>query len=280
MLPDGLALLAAPRSGIVLVASLIFAPAIVAAAATLQGFEIVLSRLRAEADTAYRQAIGRVLLSALVFGWVFGLLAASPTDPAVIPCVLVASLDLGAAWLFLLYLMFDPARGALVRHVALVSDVALLSLLLAVGGARTAALAPVYLYVVIGYADRHGPRELAAAIGFSVFSFIAVAAVTPFWRGQLLSVAGVLVAVILLPAYVGARLRQLGDARMQAEVANAAKDRFLLTLDEDLRGPLRTIARAGAGIDRNTADPGQWNALARVRLNARIMLLAARRCAQ
>jgi len=273
VLPDGLALLAAPRSGILLVASLVFAPAIVAAAATLQGFEIVLSRLRAASDTAYRQAIGRVFLGALIFGWVFGSLAGSSIDPAVVPCILVASFGLGAAWLFLLYLIFDPVRGALVRHVALVSDVVLVSLLLAVGGARTAALAPVYLYVAIGYADQHGPRNLIAAIAVIALSFGTVVAATPFWRGQLLSATGVLAAVILLPAYVGARLRRLGEGRLQAELANAAKDRFLLTLDEDLRGPLRAIARAGVGIRRDTADPAQWDALARVRLGARIMLL-------
>ncbi|HLZ79634.1 MAG TPA: ATP-binding protein, partial [Sphingomonas sp.] len=266
-------MLAAPRTGIVLVAALVFAPAIAAAAATLQGFDIVLSRLRAEADAAYRQTIGRVLLGALVFGWVFGLLAASPADPAIIRCVLIASLGLGAAWLFLLYLMFDPARGALIRHAALVSDVALLSLLLATGGARTAALTPVYLYLAIGHADQPGSRKPAAAIGFCVLAFAAVVAVTPFWRGQLLSAGGMLAAMIALPAYVGARLRQLGAAKIDAEVANAAKDRFLLTLNADLRGPMRAIARAGAGIDRETADPEQWTALAQARLNARVMLL-------
>lgn len=273
VLPDGLALLAAPRFGIVLVASLIFAPAIAAAAITLQGFGIVLSRLRAEADTAYRQAIGRVLLGALVFGWVFGLWARSPAGLAAVQCILVASLNLGAAWLFLLYLMFDPARAPMVRHVALVADMALLSLLLAAGGVSTAALAPIYLYVATGYADQHGPREQAVAIGLGVFLFAAVVAVTPYWRGQLLSAAGVLAAVILLPTYVGARLRRLEEGRTRAEIANAAKDRFLLILDEDLRGPLRTIARAGTGVDRGATDSNQGDALARVRLNARIMLL-------
>ncbi|HEV2189802.1 MAG TPA: hybrid sensor histidine kinase/response regulator [Stellaceae bacterium] len=273
VLPGGLAVLAVPRTGIVLVAALVFAPAIAAAAATLQGFDTVLSRLRAEADAVYRQSIGRVLLGALVFCWVFGLLAASPADPAVIRCVLIASLGLGTAWLFFLYLMLDPAHGALIRHVALITDVTLLSLLLAAGGARTAALTPVYLYLAIAYADQPGPRKLIAGIGFCVTAFVAVVIVAPFWRGELLAAGGMLVAMIALPAYVGARLRQLGAAKIETEVANAAKDRFLLTLNADLREPMRAIARAGAGIDSATTDPGLWAALAQARLNARTMLL-------
>lgn len=273
VLPGGLALLAAPHTGMVLVAALIFAPAVVGAAATLQGFDLALARLRAEADTAFNQAIGRVLLGGLVFGWVFGLLAVLPAEAAITPCVLIASLDLGAAWLFLLYLMFDPARATLHRHVAFISDLLLLSLLLGAGGGRTAPLAPIYLYVAIGYAEQHGRRVLTASIALSVAAFVAVVAACPFWRGQPLAAAGMLATMILLPAYVGARWRHLRAARIEADEANLAKDRFLLALSEDMRDPLWTIARAGADIDRETADPAQWSALAQARLSARTMLL-------
>jgi signal transduction histidine kinase/DNA-binding response OmpR family regulator len=273
VLPGGLTLLAAPRTGIVVVAALIFAPAVVVAAAALQGFDSMLSRLRAEAEGAYRQTVGRVLLGGLVFVWVFGFLAAAPADPAIAPCLLIASLNLGAAWLFLLYLMLDPARAALLRHVALISDLTLLSLLLAVGGSRTAALAPAYLYIAIAYADQQGPRAAAGIIALSAAAFAVVVAATPFWRGQLALAFAMLVAMILLPAYIGARLRDLGARRIEAEAANAAKDGFLGSLGEDLRGTLRAIAHAGSDIDRDAVDAQSWSAIAETRLNARTMLL-------
>ena len=273
VLPGGIALLAAPRTGIVLVAALVFAPAIVAAAAALYGFEAVRSGLRAVADDACSQPVARVLLGGLIFAWVLGLLAALPADPVIPACMLVAALELGAAWLFLLYLMFDPARAGLLRHLALVCDLTLLSLLLAVGGGRTAALAPIYLYVAIGYADQPAPRARAAAIALSAVAFAVVVLFTPFWRDQLPLVAGMLGTMILLPISVGARLRQFRAARIAAEAANAAKDRFLTALNEDLREPLRAVARAGAELERDAVDPGVWSAVAEARLYGRTLLL-------
>jgi hypothetical protein len=47
-LPGGLSMLGAPRTGIVLITALLFAPALVGFAVALQGFDAVLARLRAE----------------------------------------------------------------------------------------------------------------------------------------------------------------------------------------------------------------------------------------
>ena len=84
-LPGGLSMLGAARTGIVLITALLFAPALVGFAVALQGFDVVLARLRAEAGGEYRQIIARVLLAALIFAYVFGLLAALPADPAIAP---------------------------------------------------------------------------------------------------------------------------------------------------------------------------------------------------
>ena len=272
-LPGGLSVLGAPRTGIVLVTALLFAPALVGFAVALQGFDAARARLHAEAGGEYRQIIARVLLGALILGYVFGLLAAQPDDPAIAPCLLIGSLNLAAAWLFLLNVILDPRRSGLRRHAALVCDVALLSILLAAGGGLTAALALVYLYIAISAAEHHGPRALLLAVTLEIAAFAAVAAMTPFWQERPLLAGGMIAAMVLLPAYVGAVLHRLGTAKTGAENANAAKNRFLTALSEDLRSPLRTIARAGAAIDRATVDPAQWDMIARMRLSARAILL-------
>jgi len=272
-LPGGLSMLGAPHTGIVLITALLFAPALVGFAVALQGFDAVLLQLRAEAGGDYRQIIARVLLGALILAYVFGLLAALPEDPAIGPSLLIGSLNLAAAWLFLLNVILDPRRSGLRRHAALVFDVTLLSILLAAGGGLTAALAFAYLYIAISNAEHHGRRALAWAVALEIIAFAAVIAATPFWRDRPLLAGGVLVAMVLLPAYVGAVLHRLGVAKTEAETANAAKNRFLAVLSEDLRGPLRMIARAGAALDRAALDPEQWDMLARMRLSARAMLL-------
>jgi signal transduction histidine kinase/DNA-binding response OmpR family regulator len=272
-LPGGLAMLGAPHTGIVLVATLLFVPALVGFTVALKGFDAVLARLRAEAGSEHRQIIARVLLDAAMVAYVFGLLAARPGDPAIAPSLVIGSLNLAAGWLFLLNLAIDARCSSLRRWAALVSDISLLSALLAVGGALTAALALVYLYTAISSAEHHGRRMLAAAIGLEIVAFAAVVAATPFWREHLLFTAGMLLAMVLLPAYVGAVLQRLAADKHAAETANATKNRFLAALSDDLRGPLRMIARAGSAIDRTTLDPEQWDMIARMRVSARAMLL-------
>src|SRR5215472_4569991 len=272
-LPGGLSMLGAPRTGIVLVAALLCAPALVGLAAALQGVDAVVARLRAEAGGEYRHIIARVILAALVEAYAFALLAMLPGDVASGPSLLVASLNLAAAWLFLLNVVLDSRPSSLRRYAALVSDIILLSILLAAGGGPIAALAIVYCYIAVANAEQLGSRGLILSIGLEVVAFAGVVAATPFWWERPLLGGGILVAMVLLPAYVGGVVHRLNTAKAAAEAANAAKNRFLFALCDDLRGPLRALARIGAALDREKLDPGLWDLMARTRLNARAMLL-------
>ncbi|HYM73161.1 MAG TPA: hybrid sensor histidine kinase/response regulator [Stellaceae bacterium] len=272
-LPGGLSMLGAPRTGIVLVTALLFAPALVGFAVALQGFDAVLARMRAEPSGEYRQIIGRVLLGFLVLAYVFAILAFVPGDAAVAPCLLIAALGLAAAWQFLLHLILDPRPSAVRRHVAMAADIGVLSALLFAGGGLTAALCPVYPYIAISSGHHYGLRSLTVATLLGAVAFAAVVIATPFWREQPMLAGGMFAALVLLPAYVASLLHGLAGERARAEAANIAKSRFLTALGEDLRNPLRMIARAGAAIDRAAIEPEQWDMIARIRLSARSMLL-------
>src|SRR5580704_15766168 len=220
VLPGGLSILGTPRTGIVLITGLVFAPSLVWVAIALQGCDTVLARLRAALPGEYLQIIARVALGALVFGFVLGLLAAQPDEPAIPRCLLIGSLLLAVEWLVLLQVVLDPRDSPLLRYVALVSDIVLFSILLAAGGSRTAALAPIYLCVVINSAaNRHEPRALACAVLLGALGFVAMAAVTPFWREERLLAGGMLVPIATLPLYVGALLRRLGVATTRSKAA-------------------------------------------------------------
>jgi two-component system sensor histidine kinase RpfC len=272
-LPGGMSMLGAPRTDIVLLAALLFVPALVGLAVALQGFDAILTRLRELAGGEYRQIVTRVLLAAGMLAYVFGLLVALPDEGAIARCVLVSSLNLASAWLFLLSVILDPRSSAVRRYAALVCDVTLLSIFLAAGDHLTAPFAPLYVYIAVSSGDQHDRRALAWATALGVGGFAAVAAMTPFWQENPLLAGGTLAMAALLPAYVAALLRRLDAAKMEAEAANAAKTRFLAAFGEDLRPPLRTLARAGADVDRAHVDPAQSDTMARIRLMARSMLL-------
>jgi two-component system, sensor histidine kinase RpfC len=272
-IPGGLALLENPRTGIVLATALIFAPAVVAAALSLRGFDAVLGWLRVAVSGEYRQSIGRIVLGTLLFFFVAVVAGAAADVSNRAACLLIVALYLAAGWLLLLNLVLDPRPSAARRAIALVSDVALLSVLLTVGNAVTAPLAPAYLYIAISNADEHRTRPLTGAALLGVIAFGFVAAATPFWRTNLLLALGMLAAIALLPAYFGFVLRRVAAAQNKAEAANAAKSRFLMALGEDLRNPLREISRTGADLDRAALDAEQRDRLAQIRLNARALLL-------
>ena len=272
-LPGGLSMLGAPRTGIILVTALLFAPALVGFAVALKGFDPVLAQMRAEPSGEYRQIIGRVLLGFLIIAYVFGLLAAIPGDAAIAPCLLIAALGLAASWQILLHSILDPRPSAVRRIVAMAADIGVLSALLAAGGGLTAALCPIYAYAAISNGHHHGMRALVASTLLGAVAFGAVVVVTPFWHQQLALAGGMAAVILVLPAYVGSLLYGLASARSRAEAANIGKSRFLTALGEDLRNPLRMIARAGASFDRAAIAPEQWDMIARIRLSARSMLL-------
>jgi two-component system, sensor histidine kinase RpfC len=268
--PGGMAMLGSPRTGIVLVTALLFAPALAGFAVALQGFDAVLARLREGSGGEHQQIVARVLLDAAIFGYILGLLAALPGDAAVLACVLIGSLNLAAAWLFLLNLILAPRRSAVRRCAAVIADVALLAVLLAAGGRLTGPLATVYLYLAVSNSNQCRPRALAGAVGLGVVAFAGVIATTPFWQEEPLMAAGMLAAMVLLPLYAGSLLHRLASARYLAEAANVAKTRLLATFAEELRGPLRAIARTGLDGDQAESDA---QSIARARFSARAMLL-------
>lgn len=269
-LPGGLSMLGA-RTGVVLLAALLFVPALVGFAVALQGFEAILTRLREFTGGEYRQIVTRVLLGAAILGYVFGLIVTRPGDASIGRCLLIGALSLASAWLFLLSLILDPRRSVVRRAAALVADVTLLSILLAAGGGLTAPLAPLYLYAAISNGEHQGGLPVALTTALGVAGFAAVVATTRFWQENPLLAAGTLAAMAALPLYVAAMLRRLDVLKAEAEAANAAKSRFLAALGEDLRAPLRTLARAGAG--EASVEPSHADVLARIRLMARSMLL-------
>jgi signal transduction histidine kinase len=122
---------------------------------------------------------------------------------------------------------------------------------------------------------RPGPRLVRRCIAILVLSLVfasAVAAAVAMWPDQPV-VGGAAVGLVFLAAVAAGTCWRLAQAKRQAETANTAKTRLLAALGDDLRKPLRDIARAGAAIDRDAFDPGEWDKIVRMRLDARAMLL-------
>lgn len=210
----------------------------------------VFARLRGRPDTEHEMSFNRLAFALVITLYLFW--QEAPTAAL----VLVGLYWLVAIGLFLHILRF-PATNIPRRATALTLDIAFLCMELHAGGEITSALAPIYLWVILGNGFRFGVPWLRAGMAISVTGFVTVVATTPFWQQQPHLSGGFLLGLIAIPAYAATLIRKLEAARQQAEQANQAKTMFLASVSHELRTPLNAIIGMGALLERSRLDADQ-----------------------
>ena len=141
----------------------------------------------------------------------------------------------------LAHILYSPGISQPRRFFALLLDCGFLSWQLHLGGERVALFFPIYLWVIFGNAFRFGIPSLAIAVPVATLSFGLVVATTPFWFRQPHLSTGLLIGLVILPAYSGTLIRKLSQATRIAEEASKAKSLFLASVSHELRTPLTAI---------------------------------------
>ncbi|HTW53354.1 MAG TPA: HAMP domain-containing sensor histidine kinase [Stellaceae bacterium] len=229
---------------IALTALLILAPALVGLMTSVFGLEMVRENFRARGDKEHEQAILRVFVAAAAVAYGFAIAGYGEGAES---CRIAAGLGLAGAWIFLLAAILDPISSPLRLYAGMIYDAALLAVFLHVGAVLTAPWFPLFLLGTFYAGFRFGPRALGAASIANLAGFAVVIATTAFWQQQVLLAAGLLIAMVVLPAYVGSMVREVAAARDAATAAQAARTRFLMVISQALRAPLDAIVGT-AGI--------------------------------
>lgn len=188
-----------------------FAASLVASAFLCFGFEGTLRRLEGSLGDEPPFAILRLLAASAVFAYALSLALQQPTKAAAV--LVIACAALVHAWLFLLFLIVAPRPRPLRPPAAILIDSVLTSLMLYAGGSATAFWYPLYLLLALGGGLRFGLKTLIVATLANTLGFAAVATTSSFWRAEPNLAAGLLVALVLLPASTAALLRPFAKPR-------------------------------------------------------------------
>ena len=178
--------LAPPLVTSALVTLLVLAPAGVGMATALSGLRRVAATLSAVCDGEAEQAVLRVFITTLVFGYSLGLAAvkansgqAGPYVPG--PYLPIAAFALVAAWTLLLQVILFPVASPVRRWGATALDLVMLSAFLHVGGGEVAGWSPLYLLVSCYAGLRFGLGVLLGTTIGSILGFAAVIVSTDAW---------------------------------------------------------------------------------------------------
>lgn len=109
----------------------------------------------------------------------------------------------------------EPGVSTARRLSGILHDVAALSTALYLGEGGVAGLAVIYLWVSLSNGFRYGNAYLYGTAVLSIGSFLAVIALSEYWRAQTALSATLLAVMVLIPPYVATLLATLRRAREQ-----------------------------------------------------------------
>ncbi len=239
----------------------------------LRRLHAVLERLTGREDSEHEQALIRIVIICGMFAF----MAWAPWPEAERAWIVQASaVVFGIAFLvsvgLFLHILHDPRPNPIRRVAGIVLDAAGLNVAMYLGGTLTTPFYPLLLWIIFGHGFRYGRYYLYLAAILSLVGFLIVVAESEDWRRYPVLAASLVLALIVLPAYVSVLLAKLEDALERAKAASRAKSRFLATMSHEFRTPLNAIVGSVELLDRTRLDRDQRDLVATVRTAASSLL--------
>lgn len=139
------------------------------------------------------------------------------------------------------HIISSPAANYRRRILAMCGDIGTLSIGLNIGAEITASTFPIYLWIIFGNGFRFGLLFLTLSSFAATACFAVVLLTTSYWQSLYNLSFGLLIALIVVPLYSRKLIRDLSDARKNAETASEMKSLFLASVSHELRTPLNAI---------------------------------------
>ncbi|MCB9998379.1 MAG: response regulator [Methylobacteriaceae bacterium] len=192
-----------------------------------------------------QMATNRMVITTILFGAVSIFGRDHPSmDSGFMAGAYLAFLALAAA--FFAHVRIWPRARAWRRVAVLLTDELALSYVAYFAGpAYVGLLYPGYLLIIYGFGFRYGVKWIVASGIMSVVAVAFVVRMSPLWRDNELLGGGLIVGLIIIPAYALNLVRNLWQAKAKAEESARAKSMFVAAVSHDLRTPLNAIIGLG-----------------------------------
>ena len=137
------------------------------------------------------------------------------------------------------------------RFLGMIVDNVVTTYCLILMGEGGAVVLGVYLFITFGNGFRYGRFYLHASQTMAIAGFSLVLAESTYWSHSISVGIGFMIALIVLPFYVGVLAHRITEAKRRADEANQAKGRFLANVSHEMRTPLNGVI-AMADVLRET----------------------------
>ena len=147
-----------------------------------------------------------------------------------------------------------PFSAKQIAVATAVLDPLLLSAWLPMMGEVGALYVGFYLFTILGFGFRTGPRLMLVCQITSIAGFSLVMLIEPFWRQHQLVWISFVITLVMVPFYAGVLIRKLHEARAHAERESQAKSQLLAKVSHELRTPLSGIVAAAQLLSAEADD--------------------------
>lgn len=171
-------------------------------------------RLGDRADSEHGQAIVRIAIVSMVFVYFFSDFFASRVDESALQSAhMLAAISITVSFTIFGAIVLYPAASVTRRLIGMFHDVTAISASVFFGEGAGAAVAVVYLWITIGNGFRYGVGYLYGCAALSISGFVLVYLSSEYWQGQDLLSLNILLAMLIVPPYVGSLLKTLYAAK-------------------------------------------------------------------